>query len=120
VLALGSPSSAFPTWSLILCPAHASHYARFRRAVDDRPWLRVHAHARGNRRVRRRQLITTKVKTAIFNAPDLKSPEIKVQTFKGVVQLSGFVSSRHEIDGAMRVARTVGGVKAVTNEMQLK
>jgi osmotically-inducible protein OsmY len=65
-------------------------------------------------------VITTRVKTAIFNAPDLKSPEIKVHTFKRVVQLSGFVSSRHEIDGAMRVARTVGGVKAVTNEMQLK
>ena len=65
-------------------------------------------------------VITTKVRTAIFNAPDLKSSEIKVHTFKGVVQLSGFVSSRREINGAIIVASAVGGVKSVTNKMQLK
>jgi len=65
-------------------------------------------------------VITTKVRTAIFNAPDLKSSEIRVHTFKGVVQLSGFVSSRHDINGAITVASAVGGVKSVTNEMQLK
>ena len=39
-------------------------------------------------------VITTKVKAAVFGEPTLKSAEINVETFKGVVQLSGFVSSR--------------------------
>src|ERR1700724_1302417 len=65
-------------------------------------------------------VITTKVKTAIFKEPGLKVSEVKVQTFKGVVQLSGFVSSRDDIKGAVRVASAVGGVKSVTNDMQLK
>ena len=65
-------------------------------------------------------VITTKVKTAIFNEPGLKTSEVKVQTFKGVVQLSGFVNSRADIAGAVRVASSVSGVKSVTNEMQLK
>jgi osmotically-inducible protein OsmY len=65
-------------------------------------------------------VITTKVKTAIFNEPGLKVSEVKVLTFKGVVQLSGFVSSRDDIKGAVRVAGAVGGVKSVTNDMQLK
>jgi osmotically-inducible protein OsmY len=65
-------------------------------------------------------VITTKVKSAIFNEPGLKSSEISVETFKGIVQLSGFVSSREDINDAVRVASAVGGVKSVTNEMQLK
>jgi osmotically-inducible protein OsmY len=65
-------------------------------------------------------VITTKVKAAIFNEPGLKVSEVKVETFKGVVQLSGFVSSRADIKGAVRVASAVGGVKSVTNDMQLK
>jgi osmotically-inducible protein OsmY len=65
-------------------------------------------------------VITTKVKTAIFNEPGLKVSEIQVETFKGVVQLSGFVSSRADIKGAVRVASAVNGVKSVTNDMQLK
>ena len=65
-------------------------------------------------------VITTKVKTAIFNEPGLKSSEVKVQTFKGVVQLSGFVSSRANIKDAVRVAMAVDGVKAVSDQMQLK
>jgi len=65
-------------------------------------------------------VITTKVKSAIFNEPGLKSSEITVQTFKGIVQLSGFVSSRENINEAVRVASAVAGVKSVTNEMQLK
>ena len=65
-------------------------------------------------------VITTKVKSAIFNEPGLKSSEITVQTFKGIVQLSGFVSSRDNINDAVRVASAVGGVKSVTNDMQLK
>ena len=65
-------------------------------------------------------VITTKVKAAIFNEPGLKSSEVKVQTFKGVVQLSGFVSSRADIKDAVRVAMAVDGVKSVSDQMQLK
>jgi len=65
-------------------------------------------------------VITTKVKAAIFNESTLKSAEINVETYKGVVQLSGFVSSREDIDTAVRVARGVKGVKSVTNGMELK
>ena len=64
--------------------------------------------------------ITGEVKTAIFNEPTLKSAEINVETFKGVVQLSGFVSSADNERLAMQVARNVGGVKSVKNDMQLK
>ena len=64
--------------------------------------------------------ITGKVKTAIFNEPTLKSAEINVETFKGVVQLSGFVSSPDNERLAMQVARNVGGVKSVKNDMRLK
>ena len=65
-------------------------------------------------------VITTKVKSAIFNEPGLKVSEINVETYKGVVQLSGFVNSRADIAGAVRVASSVGGVKSVTNDIQLK
>jgi hyperosmotically inducible protein len=64
--------------------------------------------------------ITTKVKAAIFNEPTLKSAEINVETFKGVVQLGGFVKERADIDKAVVVARGVGGVKSVKNDMRLK
>jgi osmotically-inducible protein OsmY len=64
--------------------------------------------------------ITTKVKAAILGEPGLRSSEINVETFKGVVQLSGFVSSRDDINKAVKVARGVSGVKSVTNNMQLK
>ncbi len=65
-------------------------------------------------------VITGKVKTAIFNEPTLKSAEINVETFKGVVQLSGFVSSSAAENTAVAVARNVGGVKSVKNDMRLK
>ena len=65
-------------------------------------------------------VITTKVKAAILGEPGLKVAEINVETFKGVVQLSGFVNSRADIDTAVRVARSVKGVTAVKNDMQLK
>jgi len=64
--------------------------------------------------------ITTKVKAAIFNEPGLNVSEIKVQTFKGVVQLSSFVTPRGDINGAVRIASAVSGVKSVTNEVQMK
>lgn len=64
--------------------------------------------------------ITTKVKSAILGEPGLKSSEINVETFKGVVQLSGFVNSRSDINRAIDVARSVKGVKSVKNDMRLK
>ncbi len=65
-------------------------------------------------------VITTKVKVAIFDEPTLKSYEISVVTFKGVVQLSGFVGSQAQIDKAVELVRKVPGVKDVKNSMVIK
>lgn len=65
-------------------------------------------------------VITTKVKAAILNEPTLKSAEINVETFKGVVQLSGFVTSQTAINKAVEVTRHVNGVKSVKNDMRMK
>ena len=65
-------------------------------------------------------VITTKVKTAILNEPSLKSAEINVETFKGVVQLSGFVSTQSDIQKAVEVARSIKGVTSVKNDMRVK
>ncbi len=65
-------------------------------------------------------VITTKVKAAIFNEPSLKVFQINVETFKGVVQLSGFVRSQTDINKAVEVARGVGGVTSVRNDMRLR
>ncbi len=65
-------------------------------------------------------VLTTKVKAAIFGDPSLKSAEINVETFKGVVQLSGFVNSQADIDKAVTVARDVKGVQSVRNDMRVK
>ena len=64
--------------------------------------------------------VTTKVKAAIYNDPQVKDNEINVSTFKGVVQLSGYVRSQADIDRAVELARAVSGVKGVTNDMRLK
>ena len=65
-------------------------------------------------------VITSKAKAAIFNEPTLKSAEINVKTFKGVVELSGLVSSRSNMSKAVEVARGVKGVTSVKNDMRLK
>ncbi len=65
-------------------------------------------------------VITTKVKAAIFNDPTLKATEINVETFKGTVQLSGFVKSQADISRASEVARSVKGVQSVKNDIRLK
>ena len=65
-------------------------------------------------------VITAKVKTAIFNDSTLKVNEINVETFKGVVQLSGFVNSQADINKAVQVARGVAGVKSVKNDMRFR
>ena len=65
-------------------------------------------------------VLTSKVKAAIFNDPMLKVLQINVETFKGVVQLSGFVDSPEVAARAVEVARSVVGVKAVKNNMSVK
>ena len=65
-------------------------------------------------------VITTKVKSAILNEPTLKVAEINVETFKGVVQLSGFVASPAAATKAVEVTRSIGGVKSVKNDIRLK
>lgn len=65
-------------------------------------------------------VLTTKVKTAILAEPTLKSAEINVETYKGVVQLSGFVGSEQSARKALEVARSVKGVKSVQNAIHLK
>jgi osmotically-inducible protein OsmY len=65
-------------------------------------------------------VLTTKVKAGILGEASLKSSEINVETFKGAVQLSGFVSSQEDIDRAVRIARDVKGVRSVKNDMWLK
>ena len=64
--------------------------------------------------------ITTKVKSAIFSDPSLKVFQINVETFKGEVQLSGSVDSDQMVKKAGEVARSVGGVKSVRNNLIVK
>jgi len=65
-------------------------------------------------------VITTKVKAALVEDPLTKALEIKVKTFKGEVQLSGFVSSRAAANRAIELARGVGGVTSVKDDMEIK
>jgi hyperosmotically inducible protein len=64
--------------------------------------------------------ITTKVKAALVDDSVVKATEVNVETFKGVVQLSGFVSSDAAMDQAVVVARNIEGVTSVKNDMQIK
>jgi len=64
--------------------------------------------------------ITTKVKAEIFNDPALKVFQINVETFKGEVQLSGFVDSAQSVKKAGELARSVKGVKSVKNSLIVK
>ena len=65
-------------------------------------------------------VITTTVKGQLLKDDTLKSTEINVETFKGKVQLSGFVSSPQMANRAVEVTRNVAGVKSVVNNMQIK
>ncbi|MBE0569357.1 MAG: BON domain-containing protein [Deltaproteobacteria bacterium] len=64
--------------------------------------------------------ITTKVKAEIFREPTLKVFQINVETFKGEVQLSGFVDSAQAVSKAGEIARSVKGVKSVKNSLIVK
>jgi osmotically-inducible protein OsmY len=65
-------------------------------------------------------VITTKVKAAFVDDPELSASEINVETFKGVVQLSGFVKQPGDIGKATSVARNIKGVKSVKNDIRVK
>jgi osmotically-inducible protein OsmY len=78
------------------------------------------AHKQGTGEYIDDSVITTKVKAAIFDDPLTKVLEIKVKTFKGEVQLSGFVSSQAAANRAIELARGVNGVTSVKNDMQIK
>lgn len=64
--------------------------------------------------------ITTKVKAALVADEGLKGLEFKVVTFKGVVQLSGFVDNENQITRAIEIAQSVKGVKRVENKLVVK
>jgi osmotically-inducible protein OsmY len=65
-------------------------------------------------------LLTTKVKTSILGDSRVKFLQIHVETFKGIVQLSGFVDSQEAAERAVHLARTVKGVKQVNNSLIVK
>jgi hyperosmotically inducible protein len=64
--------------------------------------------------------ITAKVKSAFVKDDTVKAMDVQVETFRGVVQLSGFVDSTMQKQQAEAVARGVNGVRDVTNNIQLK
>jgi osmotically-inducible protein OsmY len=65
-------------------------------------------------------VITAKVKASIFNEPTIKATEINVETYKGDVQLSGFVADPGDAAKAVEVARGVKGVVSVKNDVRVK
>ncbi|WP_323144732.1 BON domain-containing protein [Massilia phyllosphaerae] len=65
-------------------------------------------------------VVTGKVKAAIFNEPSLKATEINVETYKGDVQLSGFVAQAQDAQKAAEVARGIKGVNSVKNDIRVK
>jgi osmotically-inducible protein OsmY len=65
-------------------------------------------------------VITAKVKTALVDDPTTKARQISVETYRGVVQLSGFVDSSVEKSRASEVAKKVAGVKDVRNSLEVK
>lgn len=64
--------------------------------------------------------ITTKVKAALVGDSVVNSTEVNVETFKGAVQLSGFVGSQGAMDQALIVAGDIKGVTSVVNGMKIK
>lgn len=65
-------------------------------------------------------VVTTKVKSALFGDKEIKSSQISVETFKGRVQLSGFVNSDADAKRAVEVARKVQGVRVVENSLRVR
>ena len=66
------------------------------------------------------KVVTTKVKTALLNDPEVKGLQVNVETFNGVVQLSGFVDKPEQIPRATEVTKGVEGVKSVKNDLNVR
>jgi osmotically-inducible protein OsmY len=64
--------------------------------------------------------ITAKVKAALVADKEVSALSVNVETFRGVVQLSGFADNQAEINRAVSVARGVSGVKSVKNDLRIK
>ncbi len=64
--------------------------------------------------------VTGRVKTALLADPDIKSFDISVVTFKGEVQLTGFVNNQAQIDQAKKIASAAEGASSVKNELMVK
>ena len=65
-------------------------------------------------------VVTTRVKSALLADADIKGLDIKVETRKGEVMLSGFVDSQTQIDRAVTLTRTLEGVKSIDNKLSQK
>lgn len=65
-------------------------------------------------------VISSKVKSALLADKEVEGLDVKVETFRGVVQLSGFVESREDRQRAGAIARTIKGVRSVKNDIRLK
>ena len=64
--------------------------------------------------------LTTRVKAKFVEDPSVSAMAINVETFKGVVQLSGFANSQAEANRAVQLAQATSGVKSVKNDIRLK
>jgi len=62
-------------------------------------------------------VLTSKVKIALIDDPTTKAGQINVETYRGVVQLGGFVDNAKQKQQATKVARSVTGVKEVRNDL---
>ena len=78
------------------------------------------ANQRGTGEVVDDATITTKVKAALLADPDVKGTQVNVDTYRGVVSLSGFVDSQQQISKAQQKAAEVAGVTSVRNDLRLK
>ncbi len=65
-------------------------------------------------------VVTTRVKSALLADPDVKSFDVKVETRKGEVQLSGFVDNQTQLDRVTALTRAVAGVQSIDNKVSLK
>src|SRR3990172_8383498 len=78
------------------------------------------SHSREYRRIVDDSAITTKVKAALLAEPGIRSYQISVETFKGVVQLSGFVDTQQQKSKAGEIVWSVDGVRSVKNNILVK
>ena len=65
-------------------------------------------------------VLTSKVKMGLIDDPITKAGQINVETYRGVVQLGGFVDNTHQKEQATKVARSITGVKEVRNDLRVE